>query len=235
MSVTHVLIADQMVYSPKAKLYKYTAIVLIGLMNLNYCAAQEDSRQFMFFQLDWVHSDPLDRFGELLDDRKLNGIELSLVRQFKRKDAWFAGASFSSATIDKVVQGITTTKSGYWDISAVLRHYPRIGFWRIDPYVQVMGGLRRLSTVTTIEWSADETELIPEDRSTTPIFGLGIGATVRLGSSIHLNLTTAYQSSGATTYLIATGNQFGEPIDNFEEVFSITNTLKYQLGLTFLF
>lgn len=215
--------------------YKYTVIVIMLFVIAQDCFAQDKSRPFKFVQVDFIHSDPLDRFDVILEDRKLNGLDFSFLRQFKNRDAWFAGLSFSSATLDRLSSGAYTTKSGFWDIAVMLRHYPKIGFWRIDPYLQVYGGVRRLSTVTTREISQEETEIIPEKRTATPIFGVGFGTTIRLLKSTHLNLTSSFLTSGATTYLIATDESFGMPIESFEEVFSITNTLRYQVGLTFQF
>ncbi len=215
--------------------YKYTVITVMCLVSCQVCFAQDDGGHYTFFQLDWIHATPLDRFGELLDDRRLDGFELTLLRQFKHNEAWFAGLTLSSVTIDRVSQGISSTKSGFWDFSMAIRHYPQIGFWRVDPYLTVVAGLRRLSTVTTIEWSTDDTELIVEDKSHTPLFGVGIGSTVILGRRTHLNLAMTYQSSGAATYYIATGDSQIVPFDNFREVFSHTSTLKSHLGLTFQF
>ena len=218
-----------------SRLRKYTCLLLLMTLLSWSCLGQSDERPFYFIELDFNIVQAQDRFDELLEDKGLNTFELLLLRQFNKQDAWFAGASFTLVNYDELSQGFETIKSGYYDLSAVVRHYPDIGWWRLDPYIQGLAGIRTFKTNTFIEISEETTEQENNHRDTSLLFGAGIGVTLMIVEQAHLNLGAQYLYGGATTYLLDNGADVFPLIDNFEEYFSITNTIKYQIGATFVF
>jgi hypothetical protein len=196
---------------------------------------QSNERPFYFVELDFNVVQAQDRFDDLLDGRGLNTLEIVILRQFNNQDAWFAGASFTLKNYDELTDGFETIKSGYFDLSAVIRHYPDLGWWRLDPYIQGLAGIRTFKTNTFIEVDENTTEQNNNHRDSSLLFGGGVGLTVMVIEQAHLNIGAQYLFGGATTYLLDNGQGVFPLIDNLEEYFSITNTIKYQIGATFVF
>ena len=217
------------------RFHKYTFILLVMTALPWSSFGQSNERPLYFAELDFNIVKAQDRFDDLLNGRGLNTFEVVVLRQFNNQDTWFAGASFTLKNYDELSEGFETIRSGYFDLSAVIRHYPDIGWWRLDPYVQGLAGIRTFKTNTFFDVDENTTEQDNIHRDTSLLFGGGLGVTVMIVEQAHLNIGAQYLFGGATTYLLNNGEGVFPLIDNFEEYFSITNTIKYQIGATFVF
>lgn len=214
--------------------HKYTLLIFIVFYGYFNVCGQSNTRPLWFGEINLNIVNAVDRFDEILENRKLSTAEILILRQFNKQELWFAGISFTAKNYDTLISGDQSLKAGYSDVSAVIRHYLGVGFWKVDPYIQAYLGVRTFRTNTFIEIDDLITEQENNQRDSSLLYGGGIGSTLIITSRINLNIGAQYLFGGASTFLVDSGSKALPLIDNMQEYFSITNTIKYQIGVTFV-
>lgn len=138
-----------------------------------------------------------------------------------------------------------------------LRYLP-INKGQIRPYVDVMAGLNRLYTVTTIdyfdypgannnyeftfydpvtmEWKSEEVSLLDSKESFKDVvlsYGLGVGLKIKMGYSTFLDLRMRYLFGGNAEYLKEGAIVLDGSDVSFISTMSKTNLLTFQIGISF--
>lgn len=243
------------------KFILFSFLIIIGKL---YAQQVEEAVDYENFESDYLYpapinifefgvnyTTPLGAFKRFRSSRTFGGANIAFLRQLKGDSPFFIKASFDFAIQDRYhspVKRIVNFFEEDWDAQTVsyvltfgigVRFYPQIlGFWRMDPFVELTTGYNWFITSTYFSrLGGDETESIIEGGQLAYFLGSTAGFNFKISNSIFLLMKISYIQGLAADYYVRNDVEqvrFSS-FEAFEKKRSATDMLNYCLAISYAF
>jgi opacity protein-like surface antigen len=207
----------------------------------------DETDRLFFIEVGGTYTTPKGIFSRRLGKDELFGFELGCLGQIKKDKPLFIGLHYSNNSYGRANATLTEeleftlvdfdyrTSAQIHNIHSIVRFYPAIGFWRIDPYVEAWAGTKWFLTSTTksLVDDAESSDTNFSESDAALSYGGAIGLNCKLANSIYLNLRASYLPGLQASYLVYRANTIKtSTLDAFDLVRSGTDIILYSVGLT---
>lgn len=203
------------------------------------------------FELNFKLTSPLGSFRRNRNGKVFGGAGLHYLRQLNNDSPFFVKGNFDFAiqnSFSSEVKRIVNFFEEDWDATTVsfvmnfglgVRYYPpQLGFWKIDPFVELNTGFNWFLTSTYFSrFGGDETESIIEGGKLAFFLESATGFNYRISNSFFLLFKVGYMQGLAADYYVR--NELDQVIyssfEAFEKKRSATDMLNFCLGMSYSF
>mgnify|MGYP005840435419 CR=1 FL=1 len=239
----------------------FSFLIIFGKLQ----AQQSDELvDYEYFESDYLETAPINifefgvkyilpqgAFKRYRNGRNFGGANISFLRQLKGDSPFFIKGNFDFAVQDSYsspVKRIVNFFEEDWDAQTVsyvltfgigVRYYPpMLGFWRIDPFVELNSGFNWFLTSTYFSrLGGDETESIIEGGQLAYYLGSSAGFNVKISDAFFLLIKISYNQGLAADYYVRNdvAQAFFSSFEAFDKRRSATDMLNFCLGISYAF
>lgn len=210
-----------------------------------------DPAPINIFEFGMKYTTPQGAFKRFRSGRNFGGANITFLRQLKGDSPFFIKANFDFAIQDRYnspVKRIVNFFEEDWDAQTVsyvltfgvgVRFYPQIlGFWRIDPFVELTTGFNWFLTSTYFSrLGGDETESIIEGGQLAHFLGSAAGFNFKISDSLFLLMKISYIQGLAADYYVRNDVEQvnSSSFEAFAKKRGATDMINYCLGISYAF
>jgi hypothetical protein len=217
------------------------------------CKAQDEGGNLYYPKINYLELNmslvsPQGFFKKNISN-PLFGFEVGYLRQLKSNKPLFWGISTyytklnsTSATIEEIldfslVQFDYSTSTNLLGFNGKMRFYPDLRIGKMDFYLEAQLGYKWLYTLTTKTLVSDNesSDTNYEQGSLSLTYGVSAGINYHIQDQVYLNLRANYLPGLSSAYYSKNNqNQIvSSTLDQFDLSHSVTNIIRYDLGVTF--
>ena len=216
-----------------------------------YDGYYDDLDPVQIFELNFKLSSPLGAFSRNRNGRVFGGMGLHYLRQLNNDSPFFVKGNIDFSIQNSFCSDVRRIVNFFeedWDATTVsyvmnfglgVRYYPpQLGFWKIDPFIELNTGFNWFLTSTYFSrFGGDETESIIEGGNLAFFLESAAGINYRLSDKFYFVFKVGYLQGLAADYYIRNGvvDVLYSSFEAFEKKRSATDMLNFCLGISYAF